>query len=74
MKAPQLTKVVSSNIEAVGHDDTLGLVIKFKKGGLYSYADAPRSLYHDMLQSRSPGKFFFAKVKDKFPHVQHDDR
>lgn len=72
MKAPQLTKVESSNIDAIGHDDTHGLLVRFSGGGLYSYPDAPRSLYRDMLEAPSVGRFFFSKVKGKFAHVQHD--
>ena len=71
MKVPKLTPVKSSNIQSVGHND-YGLFVRFAGGGLYSYPGAPKSLYDQMVEAESVGKFFRAKVSGKFAHRQHD--
>lgn len=71
MKAPTLTPVKSSHVAAIGHD-AAGLHVQFHGGRTYTYPDAPASLHKEMLAAESPGSFFRARVKDRYPHVRHD--
>ena len=71
MKAPTLTKVESSRIDALGHGGG-HLWIRFKGGQLYSYPDVPESVFHEGVKSDSIGKWFGAKISGKFKFVKHD--
>tara|TARA_Y100000034_G_C6852753_1_gene387052 strand:+ start:987 stop:1220 length:234 start_codon:yes stop_codon:yes gene_type:complete len=56
--------VDSSMIEAIGYDaETSTLLVDFVKGGTYSYADVPESVYADLISAESVGKAFHATVK-----------
>lgn len=58
--------VESSQVESIGHDEAMGiLVVKFKKGGLYAYADVPRSKFSDMKASESVGGYLGKHIKGK---------
>lgn len=58
-----MTPVVSSNISAIGWSQETGLVVQFKSGATYHYAEAPRSLYDGILTSGSPGAYFAKFVR-----------
>lgn len=63
----EMHEVESSNLEAVGfREDTL--VVKFKKGAVYSYNGVDRSVFEDLLNAESVGKFFNANVRKAFPY------
>lgn len=62
--------VKSSNIEAVGHSNA-GLFVRFKGGGLYSYPDAPKSVFDEIVQAESPGSVFRDKAKH-YTYRKHD--
>ncbi len=72
MKHPPLTPVVSSNVEAIGHEGST-LFVRFKGGGLYVYAGVPVETYQEGLASDSPGRWFRDKIRGKFKHEQHDE-
>ena len=71
MKLPAMTKVTSSNIDAMGHSKD-GLFVQFKSGGVYRYPDAPKSVYDGGVKAESPGSFFRSQIMGKFRHVKHD--
>lgn len=68
---PPMTPVKSSNIEAIGYRGT-ELFVRFKGGGLYTYAGVPSEVYHGLLSSESPGGYFRSKVRGQFKHSQVD--
>lgn len=66
----QWTKVVSSNLEAVGYNpETKEAQVEFKNQSIYSYADVPAEMIQAFLESPkdpqygSVGKFFAQKFK-----------
>jgi uncharacterized protein len=59
----------SSQIESVGYEASRrGLVVRFRSGGEYEYADVPPDVFMGILLTDSPGKFLAAKVKGKFEY------
>jgi len=65
------TKVNSSNIESIAHDpETLTLEIQFKgkegKGDIYQYDNVPECIHKGLMESESPGRFFFKEIKGKY--------
>lgn len=59
--------VKSSNIEAVGYDEsTKTLTIRFKSGSTHSYADVDKLTYERLLSAQSVGKYFHANIRSKF--------
>lgn len=42
------------------------LMIEFKNGSIYKYLDVPESVYKEMKETPSVGKYFNLNVKDKF--------
>lgn len=72
MKLPPMVKMESSNIDAIGHDPKEKvLFVRFKNGGMYSYADVPEATYHAMLGAKSAGKFHSEHVMGMFKHSKH---
>ncbi len=63
----------SSNIEAVGHEGGK-LIVRFKGGGTYEYADVPAHVHDKMMAAESTGKFFHEHVKGKFTHKRQDEK
>lgn len=72
MKIPILAPVVSSQIEAIGHDpETNTLFIKFIHGGrTYSYADFPAEKFERFKNAESLGKFLGAEIKGKHGYTK----
>jgi hypothetical protein len=68
---PAMTPVTSSNIESIAHRGTT-LYVRFKGGGLYSYADVPSEVYHEFQAAESPGGFFRSKIRGTYRHKPHD--
>lgn len=68
---PPMKEVKSSNLEAVGHQGTR-LFVRFKGGGIYSYAGVPPEVYHELAAAESPGSVFRAKVRGQYKHTLHD--
>jgi hypothetical protein len=67
MASPQMTKVDSSMISAVGYDeDSRELLVEFSNGSVYGYKNVPQPVFVDMVNSASAGKFFKQNVKPKF--------
>lgn len=59
-----LHPVVSSNIQAIGHDPrTNELVIQFKNGSKYRYPGVTTAQYEAFRAAESAGKHFAAHVK-----------
>jgi hypothetical protein len=62
-------KVRSTTIRSIGYDpDREVLEIEFKnESRVYSYLNVPASLYNEFKAAPSQGKFFHARIRDKFP-------
>jgi hypothetical protein len=58
----EMTKVKSSNVEAIGWEDEV-LYVKFVKGGTYQYTGVPELLWKAFNAAKSKGKFFHAKIR-----------
>jgi len=63
------TPVTSTMIRAVGYDsETKSLEIEFNKGGAtWLYSEVPTEEHEAMMKADSVGKFFLARIKDKYP-------
>ena len=63
-KQRHFKKLKSSDIESVLHEgDTL--IIRYKKGGVYGYADVSEKKVNRLLKSRSPGGFVHKNIVNK---------
>jgi hypothetical protein len=63
------TAVKSSQIASVGYDQTKQVLeVEFKRGNaVYQYESVPKSIHAGLLSAESPGKYFGAFVREKFP-------
>ena len=60
-------EVDSSNIDAVGYDETTQtLEIEFRNG-VYQYEDVPEDVYEDLMGAVSIGGFFHECIRDVYP-------
>lgn len=69
----ELVEVVSSNIKRVGYDEKC-LLVEYSSGVKYRYLDVPRSVYKNLLESDSKGKFMNSEVKGKYEYIKEIDR
>jgi hypothetical protein len=67
----QLTTVESSMIHAVGYDEEAReLEVVFNNGGIYRYQDVDRSVYENLLDADSEGRFMRANVIDMYAYYK----
>lgn len=60
----EMTSVSSSNIAEVGYDDdTSTLGILFNSGLLYYYSDVPKTVYEELLNAGSVGRYFNQNIR-----------
>lgn len=65
MASIKLTRVESSNIEALGYDvPSKTLVVLFHNGNSYSYTPITRETYENLLYADSIGKYFNENIKN----------
>ena len=58
--------VNSSNIKSIGYDKTSQkLVIFFHSGGRYRYSNIPESMYNELMNAPSHGKYFHKNIQYK---------
>ena len=56
--------VSSSDLKSIGYDpNTSILEIEFKTGAVYQYSSVPYSIYQNLMNSSSKGKYFHSFVK-----------
>lgn len=67
VKIPTMIDVESSNLQSIGHSND-GLFVQFKGGSTYRYPGCPAEVFHDGLQSESPGTWHRESVKNKYAH------
>lgn len=62
-----MTPLKSSNLAAASYDDaTRTLTIKFNSGATWAYAEVPRTIYDGLVDAKSAGQFFAAKIRGQF--------
>jgi hypothetical protein len=63
----EMTPVASSNIAAVGYDETTHmLTVQFNNGRTYRYAGVPNGEYQNLLNASSVGNYFATNIKNVF--------
>lgn len=61
----------SSNLESYEYDaETETLTITFKSGDSYEYDGVPQAVVERLASAASPGKFFYAAIRDTYPYEQ----
>lgn len=64
-----MQQVNSSDLEEIGYDaDTSTLVVEFKSGNTYRYSEVPQSVYDDLINSSSIGKYFNQFIKGNYSY------
>jgi hypothetical protein len=60
--------VSSSNIAAVGYDETTStLAVEFKTGKTYEYSEVPPEEFANLIGASSVGSYFINNIKNSFP-------
>ncbi|MEZ5026733.1 MAG: KTSC domain-containing protein [Chitinophagales bacterium] len=63
--------VQSSMIRSLGYDsNTSTLEVEFNSGAVWQYYDVPESVYYDMRNSDSIGKYFNANIRGQHTESQ----
>lgn len=58
-------RIESSNITSIGYDSKNKILeIEFKHGGIYQYFDVHDSIYDELLNADSPGKYFAKNIRN----------
>jgi hypothetical protein len=64
-----MTPVQSTNLRAIGYDLLAGtLTVEFHGGRRYAYAGVPWSEYRRLLQAKSHGACFHARIRNRYPY------
>lgn len=54
----------SSNIARFAYDNARGiLTVEFKRGGTYDYHDVPSTVFEEMKEAKSKGRFLSESIK-----------
>ncbi len=61
-------EVVSSVVQSAGHSRVLE--IQFESGRVYQYFDVPESVYQELMQAESKGKYFNAHIRNQYPYQE----
>lgn len=63
----QMTSVSSSNVAAVGYDESSEILqVTFNNGTTYQYFDVPERLYEGLLHAGSVGGYLAAQIKGSY--------
>ena len=60
-----MTPLISTNLKAADWIDGT-LYIEFNNGGVYSYAQVPKTVFQDLIIAESAGKYFTANIRNKY--------
>ena len=65
---PEIQKlpVNSSNIEAIGYDETTLTLRVWFKNGAYDYENVPPAEFENLKLAKSPGSIFASNIKGKY--------
>ena len=69
---PELSSSIDSSlIREVGYDPFMEvLTVNFRNGGIYEYIEVPESVYNNLIEAPSAGKFFHINIKNKFEFLR----
>lgn len=57
----------SSMLKTIAYDDSKKeLIVTFASGGTYKYEEVPKSVFNEMINAESEGKYFLANIKGKY--------
>lgn len=60
----------SNSIASCDYDDENNvLTVEFVRGKSYQYADVPKSVYEDLKDAESPGKYFQSYIRNVYKLV-----
>ncbi len=63
--------VTSSNIASIGYDERNEILeIEFRQGRVYQYFSVPKSVYQELMNASSHGKYHASKIKDKYRYAE----
>ena len=63
--------IESTAIASIGYDGAMAILeIEFTSGDVYEYFAVPRSVYEGLLAAESPGRFFQARIRERYPDRQ----
>ena len=60
--------VQSTDLAGVDYDWQGTLTIAFRSGGVYEYYHVSYSEYAGLMNASSPGKYFQAHIKNRYPY------
>lgn len=61
--------VASSNIEAVGYEEsTETMRVQFKNGSVYEYHNVPSIVHSDFMQASSLGAYLNRNIRTNYPY------
>lgn len=64
-------RIVSSNLAEVGYDArTQTLEACFKNGGIYYHLDVLASIYHDLKDADSLGRYLNCEIKGRYRYAR----
>lgn len=67
----ELTSVTSSTIDAFGYDPSLSeLYVQFKSGATYTYSGVSESVYSELCEAESFGKFLNSNIKGTYEYLK----
>jgi len=67
----ELTSVTSSTIDAFGYDPALNeLYVQFKSGSIYTYQGVSESVYAELCEAESFGKFLNSNIKGTYSYLK----
>lgn len=63
--------LASSVLRSVGYDaDRQTLEVEFTSGDVYRYFLVPQRVHRELLDADSPGRYFSAEIRDRYPTEQ----
>jgi hypothetical protein len=71
MRFPRMVHVSSSVMNEVEYDPSRRrLAVRFNHGGWYTYLGVPARVAEGLLAAPSLGRYFHARIRDRFPFLK----
>lgn len=65
--------VQSSNIAGIGYDsESRTMLVQFRHGGFYTYADVPPEAYRELIEAESIGRHFAKHIRGNYSFKKVD--
>ncbi len=60
--------VASSSLRSVGYDSGRKILeVEFHSGGVYQYEEVPASVFEELTNAESKGRYFMNEIRDVYP-------